>query len=46
MLRKYMNYTDHGKNSYELYMPNDFRYSKVEGKSIIIHKLNLFHSEG
>ena len=46
MLRKYMNYTDHGKRSYELYMPNDFRYSKVEGKSIIIHKLNLYNSNG
>ena len=41
-----MNYTDHGKRSYELYMPNDFRYSKVEGKSIIIHKLNLYNSNG
>ena len=46
MLRKHMNYTDHGKRSYELYMPNDFRYSKVEGKSIIIHKLNLYNSNG
>ena len=25
-------------------MKNDFRYSKVEEKSIIIHKLNLFNS--
>ena len=30
-----MNYTDHGKNSYELYMPNDFRYSKVEEKVLL-----------
>jgi len=41
-----MNYTDNGKDSYELYMKNDFIFSKVEEKSIIIHKLNLFNSEG
>ena len=27
-------------------MKNDFRYSKIEEKSIIIHKLNLFNLEG
>ena len=40
-----MNYTNNGKDSYELYMKNDFIYSKIEEKSIIIHKLNLFNSE-
>ena len=43
--RKYMNYTNNGKDSYELYMKNDFRFSKTEEKRIIIHKLNLFNLE-